>query len=133
MQTDESRIAVDVYHSGSIVIGRIRIVVARHYHAIAETLKFRAETPSKLQHHVLFYCAARSARAAIGPTVAGIENDDGAKMDGRWRRSLGWYLRWCSRLRWSFCRRRGLLWRILLRRRLLLVLLLLRLLFLRMI
>ena len=89
MQTDEHGITICVCQGRTIVVRRIRIVVARHDDAIAQPLKFRAQCSRELQHHIFLRDAARSARAGIGAPVAWIEHNHRTKMYGRRRRCLG--------------------------------------------
>ncbi len=75
MEAYKNCVAVSICHGRAIIVGRIRVVVARHHHAKALALEFRLHTSRHLEHEVLFHRGILAARAGICAAVRRIEND----------------------------------------------------------
>lgn len=97
VQAHEYRISIGISESGAIVVGGIRIVVARHHDSVSEALQFRAKRSSELQDQILLRDAGSSARARVRAAVPWIEHNHGSQMHRgrgrslRWRYLLGWW------------------------------------------
>ena|SRR5271156_6994141 len=119
VDADEDRIAMGIGDGGAVVVGRVRIVVARHQHAEALALELDAYDARDQEDAFFFDGSVWPARAGVRAAVAWIEDDERTSVDGRWRRGLR---RRCLLRGGRLLLRRGLLlrglrWRRWLRRR----------------
>ena len=85
VQANEYGVAMGVSDRGPVVVGGIRVVAARHNHAIAVPLELGAHRLRHLQHDVLLRDRF-AARSGIRAAVRWIENDDGSDGRGSLRR-----------------------------------------------
>jgi len=109
MKTDEDRAGPGVGNRGTILKGRVLIIVAGHDHAIPLTLQLNADHPRDNQNHVFFHDIADAAGTRVGSAMSGIQDYhvEAAfrRLRRRWRGCGS--LRSCRRsLAWSLFRRR---------------------------
>ena len=109
MDADEHRVAMGIGDGGAVVIGKVRIVIARHHDAIALPLEFDSHDSGDQKYQLFFHDSACGARAGVRAAMAWIEDHERADARGRSGRGLrgGWWLRRC--LLWRTLLRRGLL------------------------
>ena len=75
METDKNKIVKSIGDSSAVVVGGIRIVCARHDHAVTLALEFRSRRERKFQHDVLFENPVFAARSRVGGAMRGIQDD----------------------------------------------------------
>src|SRR5215470_9543643 len=95
METDENGVAIRVRDGSAVVVGRVRIAVARQHHAETLALELIAHGARILQNEVLLDCSRRASRATVRAAMRRIENNRGTDMNDR-RRSRRGRLLWCQ-------------------------------------
>jgi len=88
VEADENHIAIGIGERRTIIVGRVRVIVSRHYHSKTFALQREARSSCEQQHQILFYHSTLAARSIVYPAMRWVQHDYGPRMCWRWWRNL---------------------------------------------